>query len=399
MPVLTDRGVKALKPKERPYKQFYGHGFYVWVKPNGTKYYKHTFYFDNIKEDFHIGSVNSVSLAHARAVHIENRTKISKGINPCIEKKQKKDERKEEIANSFESVATEFFENKFKLETDEATHKKIIPYFINDIFPTLGKKPINDLTANDFNKACMKIANRGARDSAQRTARMISRIYTHAVVLGVAKMNVAQGLSSTLPKPEKGNYKAITKPEEFGKLVAKIDNYDSPNIISHTCLKLLAYIFPRGGDLFPMRWSEVDLKERTWTYVVSKTKKQTKGKEFVCFLPKQAINLIKSLQPFTGATEFVFFSDKGSKGYISDTTVRKLLRTIGIEDHDLHGFRASMRTICEEELGFPSDQLEVALTHKQPSDKHKGAYARSEFLKQRRELADLWADYIDELKS
>lgn len=63
MPVLTDRGVKALKPKERPYKQFYGHGFYVWVKPNGTKYYKHTFYFDNIKEDFHIGSVDSVTLA------------------------------------------------------------------------------------------------------------------------------------------------------------------------------------------------------------------------------------------------------------------------------------------------------------------------------------------------
>ena len=390
--------VKNFKPKDKPYKKFDGNGLYIEVRTNGNKYYRHKYYFNDKEKHFHIGSVEDISLPQARLKVQENKIKLDKGIDPSEEKANKKAAKKEYIANSFEAVAREFFENKFKVETDESTHKKVIPYFENDIFPLLGKKPINSLTANDINKACMRIANRGARDSAQRTARMISRIYTYAVVLGLANMNMAQGVSSTLPKPEKGNYKAITKPEEFGKLVAKIDNYDSPNIISHTCLKLLAYIFPRGGDLFPMRWSEVDLKERTWTYVVSKTKKQTKGKEFVCFLPKQAINLINSLHPYTGATEFVFFSDKGSKGYISDTTVRKLLRTIGIEDHDLHGFRASMRTICEEELGFPSDQLEVALTHKQPSDKHKGAYARSEFLKQRRELADLWADYIDELK-
>ena len=79
--------------------------------------------------------------------------------------------------------------------------------------------------------------------------------------------------------------------------------------------------------------------------------------------------------------------------------MRKILVSIGYKEvHDLHGFRASARTICDEELGFPSDQLEVALTHKNPTDRHGGAYARTQFLKQRRVLAQSWADYIDKLK-
>ena len=79
--------------------------------------------------------------------------------------------------------------------------------------------------------------------------------------------------------------------------------------------------------------------------------------------------------------------------------MRNILVKIGFKGlQDLHGFRASMRTICDEELGFPSDELEVALTHKNPTDKHGGAYARTQFLKQRRVMAQSWADYIDKLK-
>ena len=152
-----------------------------------------------------------------------------------------------------------------------------------------------------------------------------------------------------------------------------------------------------------MKWTEVDTKAGTWTYKVSKLKSKTKKEimDYVCFLPTQASALIESMRPLTGNTEYVFHSDysRGSTPVVSDSSMRKILVSIGYKEvHDLHGFRASARTICDEELGFPSDQLEVALTHKNPTDKHGGAYARTQFLKQRRVMAQSWADYIDGLR-
>ncbi|WP_218048861.1 Arm DNA-binding domain-containing protein [Curvivirga aplysinae] len=37
---LTDAKIKAAKPKEKPYKLADGHGMYLDIRPNGSKYWR-----------------------------------------------------------------------------------------------------------------------------------------------------------------------------------------------------------------------------------------------------------------------------------------------------------------------------------------------------------------------
>jgi len=62
----------------------------------------------------------------------------------------------------------------------------------------------------------------------------------------------------------------------------------------------------------------------------------------------------------------------------------------------VHGFRASASTILNEVLGFDKDVVERQ--HKEPN-KVRAAYNRAEYLAERREMMQRWADYIDDIAS
>jgi hypothetical protein len=59
-------------------------------------------------------------------------------------------------------------------------------------------------------------------------------------------------------------------------------------------------------------------------------------------------------------------------------------------DTTVHGFRSSFRDWAGNETNFPREVCEHALAHKA-----ERAYRRSDALKKRRELMELWARYLD----
>ncbi len=63
-----------------------------------------------------------------------------------------------------------------------------------------------------------------------------------------------------------------------------------------------------------------------------------------------------------------------------------------------HGFRATARTMLHERLGFSPDVIEAQLAHT-VRDSLGRAYNRTEFVEQRREMLQTWADYLDQLRS
>lgn len=65
--------------------------------------------------------------------------------------------------------------------------------------------------------------------------------------------------------------------------------------------------------------------------------------------------------------------------------------------HTAHGFRATARTILDEELEYRTDIIEHQLAHA-VKDPNGTAYNRTAFLRRRRELMQLWADYLDTLR-
>lgn len=62
----------------------------------------------------------------------------------------------------------------------------------------------------------------------------------------------------------------------------------------------------------------------------------------------------------------------------------------------MHGFRAVFSTIANE-YGWDGDIIEKALAHEQ-RNKVRAAYHRSEYVEQRRELMQWWADRLDQLE-
>lgn len=63
-----------------------------------------------------------------------------------------------------------------------------------------------------------------------------------------------------------------------------------------------------------------------------------------------------------------------------------------------HGFRAMARTILHEELHVKPEVIEHQLAH-QVADTLGTAYNRTKFLKERKAMMQLRADYLDKLKA
>ena len=70
------------------------------------------------------------------------------------------------------------------------------------------------------------------------------------------------------------------------------------------------------------------------------------------------------------------------------------MRRLGItkEMGTPHGFRASARTLLDEELAYKKDWIEHQLAHKvrEPDGR---AYNRTEFLRERKTMMQAWSDY------
>ena len=89
--MLTDRALKNLKPKEKPYKKADSLGLYVRVLPNGSIYFQHRFCFHGKEQIDSLGVHLETSILDAREKLSYNRKLLLRdGINPAQEKKTKK---------------------------------------------------------------------------------------------------------------------------------------------------------------------------------------------------------------------------------------------------------------------------------------------------------------------
>lgn len=89
----------------------------------------------------------------------------------------------------------------------------------------------------------------------------------------------------------------------------------------------------------------------------------------------------------------------GDDRAMSENTINAALRAMGFSTEEVtgHGFRATARTMLHERLGYSPDVIEAQLAHS-VRDSLGRAYNRTEFVEQRREMLQAWADYLDQLR-
>lgn len=390
---LTDTQIRNAKPSDKQVKLSDEKGLYILIHPNGSKYWRMKYRVDGTEKKLSFGVYPEVSLKEARERRDDARKLIGNGIDPGEAKKTQKTAQQERAANSFEIVAREWF-TKNRNTWAPSHADKIIARLERDVFPWLGAKPIAEVTPPAVLEVLRRIESRGTLDTAHRAKGNISQVMRYAIATGRAERDPCPDLRGALPPPKENNFPAITEPKAVGELLRAIDGFRGTFIV-RAALLLAPLLFVRPGELRKAEWADFDLKKAEWRYFVTKTKT-----EHSVPLASQAVTILQELHNLTGNGRYVF-PGRDPKKAMSEAAVNAALRRMGYDTKTEitgHGFRAMARTILHEELDQKPEVIEHQLAHKVP-DALGTAYNRTKFLKERKAMMQLWADYLEKLKT
>ena len=326
---------------------------------------------------------------------------VAQGIDPSARRQEDKtaaEVASREKANTFQAVATEWI----NVQAPDLTEKhalKLRRYLENALFPVFGNKSVTELVPMDILEAARPAQEKGRVQTAHRLVQLAGQVLQYAVIKGVAKANVAAGITRALQPIRVTSYAAVTEPKEIGKLLRAIDNYTGYPAITYF-LKILPYVFTRPGELRVAEWSEVNFEEAMLTipWQRMKTRKLSR-KDHRVPLSRQTIALLQDLREFSGTDRFLFPSVRAKTDTISDAGPLNALRDMGYDQDTmtLHGFR-SMASTRLNEMGIRPDIIEAQLAHKDP-DAVRMVYNRAEYMDERRDMMQTWADYLNGLRA
>lgn len=390
---LTDTAIRTAKPAEKPYKLADEKGLFLLLNPNGSKWWRLKFRVDGKEKLLSLGTYPEISLKKAREERDKARTMLAEGIDPSQHRKAAKATKTLLAANSFEVICREWLENK-RSNIEEAQYKKALARQEKDVFPWMGKRPITDITAPEVLAVLRRIDERGARYTAHKAKSEISQCFRYAIATGRAERDPCPDLRGAIPAPKTENLPSITEPADVGELLRAIDGFKGTFVVK-CALEIAPRVFVRPGELRKAEWSGFDLDKAEWRYLVTKTKT-----EHLVPLASQVVATLRELHALTGHGRYVF-PGRDPQLPMSDAAINAALRRMGYDTKTEitgHGFRAMARTILHEELHQKPEVIEHQLAH-QVSDALGTAYNRTKFLKERKAMMQIWADYLGKLKS
>jgi integrase len=390
---LSNTAILNAKPTDKPYALTDERGLSILIQPTGGKWWRFRYRFEGKAKMLSFGVYPDVGLKDARERRDAARKLLADGVDPGEHRKAAKAVKVERAANSFEVIGREWFEKN--RETWAPSHAdKIIKRLENDVFPWLGGKAIAEITAPDVLTVLRRIEGRGTLDTAHRAGGNCSQIFRYAIATGRAVRDPVPDLRGALPPARGGNFAAITEPAKVAELLRAIDAFSGTFVVK-SALLLAPLLFVRPGELRRAEWAGFDLDKAEWGYFVTKTKS-----DHLVPLASQALAILKELHALTGHGRYVFPGRDPQKA-MSEAAVNAALRRMGYDTKTEitgHGFRAMARTILHEELHQKPEVIEHQLAHKVP-DALGTAYNRTKFLKERKAMMQLWADYLDTLKA
>lgn len=394
---LTDTFVKQAKWSGKPAgdKHADGKGMYLLIKEAG-RYWRMDYRFMDKRKTLALGVYPEISLAKARKRRDKARELLAEGCDPSAAKQDEQQAKQAEAANTFERVAREWLE-KTSASRAAITQNKVQTWLEKDVFPHIGHMPMRSIGPRDvLDKVVRRMEQRGVIDTTHRIKQLCGQVFRYAVVTGSAERDVTSDLKDALQKKVKVHHAAVTEPKAAGELMRAIYGYTGhPTTVA--ALKLAPLVFVRPGELRTAEWAEIDLEAAEWRIPGSKMKM---GHDHIVPLCGQAVDILRSIQPLTGAGRYVFPSIRTGQRPMSENTVNSALRALGYptEVHTGHGFRALARTILDEVLEVRVDLIEHQLAHT-VKDPNGRAYNRTAHLPARRKMMQKWGDYLDKLRA
>ncbi len=398
MSKLTAMQVRSAKTKEKPYKLVDGQGMHLHISPTGMRTWRYRFKIAGKESTFTLGEYPQMSLEKARIARQEAREQVKAGKNPAQQRRADKQAAKEKDEadksrndNTFEVVALEWIgQQRGRWSKDHAD--AVLATLKADVIPSIGRHPVDIIQPPMILLILRAIESRGALEIARKVLQRMNAIFRYAVQTGRATYNPASDMKGVL-KAKKVTHRKALEREDLPQFLNDLATGDI-HTTTRLALQFTILTAARSGEVRGATWDEVNLDEAIWR-IPSERMKMDSAHNVP--LSKQAIAILERVGRLHGQEGYVFPGIRQNSKQLSENTMLYALYRLGYHSKaTVHGFRTTFSTIANES-GFDGDVIEKALAHEE-RNRVRAAYHRSEYLEQRRELMQWWADYLEKLK-
>lgn len=393
---LTDSLIKSYKSVTRTKILLDGDGLQLEIRPTGGKYWRSRYTYHGRQNRISIGEYPAVSLAAARERHEQIKADIANGIDPGADRHRIQPDSAPtlpQISNVFTDVVQEWYKIKssgwstsYALNTWSRLENHVLPY--------IGNKPTDQITVQTLLAILRRVESFNLTELPHRIAQLLNSIFVYATITGRCAINPAANLVTVLHVNPREHRAAIVDPQQLGHLLKAIDGYWGSQPVK-SALWLLPRLFCRPGELRLAHWNEIDFNDSIWSVPATRIKTRV---PHIVPLSTQCVAVLRDLHDLTGNGQLIFPGERSINRPISENTINMALKTLGYSSDVVtaHGFRATARTLLEEQLKFPYDLIEHQLAHK-VRDPLGRAYNRTTKIDERREMMQRWSDYLQNL--
>jgi integrase len=324
VPRLTKRTIDALRPDPLGRDHFVWDagdgavkGFGVRVKPSGIASYLVQYRNRHGRtRRLALGRVGVLTPDEARKLAVDRLHEVAKGRDPSAER------RVERNAITIADLCAEYLDKAERglIITRRREPKRASTLLVDrgriarHIIPLLGQRTVRDLTQRDVRafmrdviegrtKADVKTRKhgrawvRGGRGTATRTMGLFGAIFSYAVEEGYCEHNPVRGIVGPADQRrdvrlDPGQYRALGEALD----AAEFDEHWQ----AVAAIRLLALTGSRSGEVFNLRWSQVDEPGRCLRLEASKTGRSLRP------LSPLANAILKGVRKRSGAGEYVF---------------------------------------------------------------------------------------------
>lgn len=378
---LSATKVKRLKD---PGRYTDSRGLHLFISRAGQKSWVLRINFEGRRRAFGLGGYSMVSLARAREKAAEYRAAIAEGRDPVAKKHAP-------VTPSFTEAAYAVHEANKPRWRNPKHAASWIQTLERHAIPVIGKLPLHRIGRRDVLRVLTPIWT-SRRETARRVRQRMRTIFRWAIAHGFMETNPAgEVIDAVLPPVPK--VKALFRALPYQEVGPAIEAVAASraSLSARLCLRFLVLTGARSGEARGATWDEIDLEGRVWRIPSERMKA---GVEHRVPLSRQAVEVLEEASLLREDSGLVFPSPLKKRVPMSDMTLTKILRSVGLASRaTVQGFRSSFCNWMLEQTNTPWVVSEAALA-RSLGDAAEQIYADFDLFERRRTLMQRWADYL-----
>ena len=227
----------------------------------------------------------------------------------------------------------------------------------------------------------------------QKVLQRIGQVFSFAAEKGLHDQDPTFLLRKSRKKVVGNRRPFLETLPELVQLLQRVDSRGA-NIVHKLAVRFAALTTARPGTVTSARWDQLHLRGNRMVWIVPAHLMKNR-EEWSCPLSPQAMDVIETLRPFSGRSEYIFARPNRPHLPMLRNNLTHVLNFAGYRDsHCAHGFRHSFSSIMNTRHGEKrdNDAIEAQLAH--VTKGVRGVYLSSDFMDRRTDLMDEWASWL-----